>query len=426
MERKIWILALILLLVMGAGTAVAGQLTPKEQLGQLIFNDEKISINKNQSCAACHGPAVGWTGPDENINKHGTVYEGSVSGRFGNSKPPSSAYATLSPNLRRSKKVVGEFVGGSFWDGRATGEKLGNPAADQAQGPPLNPLEQGLPDKACVVFRVWQDFGALYTEVWGKDLGTIGWPPDMDQLCGQETWTNPFAPVELAEISQAYDNIALSIAAFEASPAVNAFSSKFDLYLAGRLDLTRQEKQGLILFNVKGKCARCHPSHKGPKGQPPLFTDFTYENIGMPRNPENPFYNEPAFNPLGAAWVDLGVGGFLQTRKDYAKYARQNMGKYKVPTLRNVDKRPHPDFVKAYGHDGYFKSLKEVVHFYSTRDVLPVCDGSNGPEGVNCWPLPELALNMNTKDLGKLGLTDAEEEAIVAFLKTLSDGYVGP
>ena len=88
MERKIWILALILLLVMGAGTALAGQLTPKEQLGQLIFNDEKISINKNQSCAACHGPAVGWTGPDEHINKHGAVYEGSISGRFGNSKPP--------------------------------------------------------------------------------------------------------------------------------------------------------------------------------------------------------------------------------------------------------------------------------------------------------------------------------------------------
>ncbi len=87
-------------------------------------------------------------------------------------------------------------------------------------------------------------------------------------------------------------------------------------------------------------------------------------------------------------------------------------GKHKVPTLRNVDKRPYPGFVKAYGHNGYFKSLKEIVHFYNTRDV----------SGAG-WPLPEVAENMNTAEMGKLGLTDAEEEAIVAFLGTLSDGY---
>ena len=88
------------------------------------------------------------------------------------------------------------------------------------------------------------------------------------------------------------------------------------------------------------------------------------------------------------------------------------MGKHKVPTLRNVDKRPYPEFVKAYGHNGYFKSLKEIVHFYNTRDV----------EGA-AWPPPEVPENVNTTELGNLGLSDAEEDAIVAFLKTLTDGY---
>ena len=102
------------------------------------------------------------------------------------------------------------------------------------------------------------------------------------------------------------------------------------------------------------------------------------------------------------------------------------MGKFKVPTLRNVDLRPAPDFVKAYGHNGYFKTLKGIVHFYNTRDVKPVCPGLYSEAQAlaeNCWPVPEVAENVNTTELGDLGLSDAEEDAIVAFLKTLSDGF---
>jgi cytochrome c peroxidase len=102
--------------------------------------------------------------------------------------------------------------------------------------------------------------------------------------------------------------------------------------------------------------------------------------------------------------------------------ALENMGKQKVPTLRNVDKRPSPSFVKAYAHNGYFKTLESIVHFYNTRDVLPVCTDTGIP-GVDCWPAPEVASNVNVAELGNLGLTAAEETAIVAFLKTLSDGY---
>jgi cytochrome c peroxidase len=145
-------------------------------------------------------------------------------------------------------------------------------------------------------------------------------------------------------------------------------------------------------------------------GRPTLFTDFTYDNIGTPKNPAYPFYTQAAFNPLGAAWVDEGLGAFLQTRPEYQAYAAQNMGKMKVPTLRNVDKRPHPEFVKAYGHNGYFKSLEEVVHFYNTRDALPLCSGavSDSP-GTNCWPAPEESANVNTEELGNLGLSAQEE-----------------
>jgi len=135
--------------------ANAQTLTPEEELGRSIFFDENLSINQNQSCATCHAPEAGWTGPDSAINAGGAVYEGSILGRFGNRKPPSSAYATPSPILHFVvEKKEPLFIGGNFWDGRATGEKLGNPAADQAQGPFLNPLEQALATPADVVERV--------------------------------------------------------------------------------------------------------------------------------------------------------------------------------------------------------------------------------------------------------------------------------
>jgi cytochrome c peroxidase len=99
-------------------------------------------------------------------------------------------------------------------------------------------------------------------------------------------------------------------------------------------------------------------------------------------------------------------------------------GKHKVPTLRNVDLRPDEYFVKAYGHNGYFKSLEGIVHFYNTRDVKPECPGAYTEAealAAGCWPPPEVAENVNTDELGDLGLTTEEEAAIVAFLKTLSD-----
>ena len=159
---------------------------------------------------------------------------------------------------------------------------------------------------------------------------------------------------------------------------MSPFSSKYDYYLQGLVQLTPQEQQGLTLFNGKGNCGSCHTSKPGPKGEPPLFTDFTYANLGIPKNPENPYYrmdrvnvDGKPINPEGANWVDLGLADFLRTSDDPAwrDKAPESRGKHRVPTLRNVDKRPSPDFPKAYMHNGVFKSLEDVVHFYNTRDV---------------------------------------------------------
>ncbi len=379
-------------------------LKPKEQLGKLLFFDERLSEPPGQSCAACHSSSTGWTGPNMQINETGGVYEGAVPGRFGNRKPNASAYATPAPIFHLVSEEEGTFVGGNFWDGRATGEELGNPAADQAQGPFLNPVEQNNPSEAVVVAKVCRGpYGLLFRIVYG-------W-----SICRP------------SHVERAYDGIALAIAAYEASPEVNAFSSKYDAYLARRADLTEKEHLGLRLFEGKAKCANCHPSQPGPRGEPPLFTDYTYDNVGVPRNPLNPWYEQLDFNPLGRAWMDYGLGAFLLTRPEWRQYARVNLGKHKVPTLRNVDKRPYPGFIKAYSHNAYFKSLESVVHFYNTRDVLPPCLAEvpevPGVPGVDCWPPPEVGLNLNTEELGNLGLTPEEEDALVAFMRTLSDGY---
>jgi cytochrome c peroxidase len=162
----------------------------------------------------------------------------------------------------------------------------------------------------------------------------------------------------------------------------------------------------LRLYEGKAGCAACHPNG----GAKALFTDFTYDNIGVPANPENPRRaTDPTFR-------DLGLGGFLgdDTRN----------GAQKVPTLRNLDKRPFTSAAKSFMHNGVFKTLELVVHFYNTRDVLGDCATTPNPQfGVNCWPAPEVLENVNRDELGDLGLTPAEEAAVVAYLKTLSDGY---
>lgn len=406
--KKVVVITLGVMFLLSWMAVRAVALSPQESLGKRIFFDQNLSINNNQACAACHAPQSGWTGPNPALNAGGAVYEGSISGRFGNRKPPSAAYATPSPILHfviQKKEAL--FIGGNFWDGRATGQRLGIPAAEQAQGPFLNPLEQAVNSAADVISSICaSSYAALFT-----------------QVCGPNA-------CDAAKVNAAYDCIGLSVAAFEASPEVNQFSSKYDAFLKGLADLTKQEKLGLNLFKSKGKCANCHVVDLGPNGEPPLLTDFTYDNLGVPRNQMNPFYSEPTFNPLGATWIDLGLGSFLAFVPDYQQFAAANYGKMKVPTLRNVDKwdaglGPR---MKAYTHNGYFKTLKQVVHFYNTRDVKPAClsafTTAEDAAAQGCWPVPEVPVNANTEELGNLHLTDAQEDAIVAFMQTFSDGFM--
>jgi cytochrome c peroxidase len=400
-----------LALAVAGVTAATSPLSDEASLGKAIFFDQTLSLKGNQACAACHDPAAGFTGPLAETNAHGAVYEGSVPGRFGDRKPPSAAYAAVSPILHVDKK--GTWVGGNFWDGRATGEKLGNPAADQAQGPFLNPKEQALPDSACVVERVCNaaTYDVAFTDVFGAGACDIAWPSDIDTTCATEGAQVALSSEDRATSDAAYDNIALAIAEYEGSAEVNAFTSKYDQSFGGGARLTQLERRGLALFQGKGGCKACHPSGPGA-----LFTDFTFDNLGVPINPENPAY-------VSTGFIDQGLGGYLEA----AGYPYEDeLGKQKVPTLRNVDLRPSEDFVKAYTHNGYFKSLEGIVHFYNTRDVLPTCEGNLTEAealAADCWPAPEVAENVNRDELGDLGLSTDDEAAIVAFLRTLSDGY---
>jgi cytochrome c peroxidase len=388
-------LSTVLILFLASGV-FAQDLSPKELLGKFIYFD-KISSPDSMSCADCHAPMSGFTGPTPGINKNGSVYRGAVPQRFGNRKPPSAAYATFSP-IFHYDDVEGLFVGGNFWDGRATGERLGNPAADQALGPFLNPVEHNNASKQDVLEQI---AGSEYAVLW------------------EEVWGEPISDETPEDIETNYDRVGLAIAAYEASSEVNPFSSKYDYSLKGQVELTEQEALGLEVYEGKALCAECHPSQVGEHGERPLFTDFTFDNLGVPKNPKNPFYkmdkvlldDGSPINPDGKDWIDPGLGGFLLTRSEWSHMAAENMGKHKVPTLRNVDKRPGNKSHKAFMHNGVFQSLEEVVHFYNTRDVEE-------------WADPEVLENVNTDELGDLGLTPEEEAAIVAFMKTLSDGYV--
>ncbi len=203
-----------------------------------------------------------------------------------------------------------------------------------------------------------------------------------------------------------------AIAAFEKTRTFNRFTSKFDFYLAQKTSLTSQESHGLTLFNGAANCASCHLSTPAiaPDGsvQPPMFTDFSYDNIGLPRNVNIP--DNPAPNP--------GLGG----RADIAARDPSGalIGKHKVMSLRNIALTP------PYGHNGVFRTLDQIVHFYNTRDTLngtPVKDITDNNSGVTAWPAPEIPQTVNKTELGHQSLSLTDEADLVAFLRTLTDGY---
>ncbi len=383
-------LAIVGMAAAGATTAMA--MTTEQTLGKKIYFDRNLSNPAGQACASCHLPKSGFADPDSFL----PVSEGVIPGRFGTRNAPSSAYAAFSPvfNFNRTTQA---YEGGQFWDGRAADLQ------QQAKGPFLNPVEMNNTKEGVVQAVRNSGYASLFRITYGFN--------------------------SLDDVDTAYNYVAKAIASFEGTKAVNKFSSKYDEYLKGEAALTSlkgeatlthmkgetaltpQERNGLALFNdpAKGNCAACHPSTSTEGMTPPLFTDYTYDNLGIPKNSE-------IESLIGAPVpVDLGLGGFLATTG--APDASLQNGKFKVPTLRNIAK------TGPYGHNGYFKSLEEIVHFYNTRDVLPSCSTNDPGEKITCWPSPEMTENVNRNELGNLGLSSQEEDDIVAFLRTLSDGY---
>ena len=409
-------------------------------LGKILFYDKYLSVNRNEACSFCHMPETGFSPPVSALNLTTVAYPGSVRTRFSARKPQSHTYAGYSPVLHYNLEQ-GDFVGGQFWDMRATGLRLDSALAEQAQGPPLNPVEMGLIDPACMVYRMsLRPYRSMAESLWGAQAFAVQWPANAARVCdrpGPAPDADPL-PLHLGAIDRGiaqttFDRIAEAIAAFEGSPEVAPFSSKYDYVMAGKAEFTPEEKAGYELF--RSNVTHCNECHRdGGPGEEPLFTDFTASNLGLPPNPALPFYKENTPDQLGytankdgTKFLDLGVGGFLASplnpNHEWAAMAKSYLGKYKTPTLRNVDKRPRADFVKAYMHNGYLKSLKEVVHFYNTRDTLPRCKPGDPGEKITCWPAPENPATINRKQLGDLKLTGQEEDMLVAFLKTLTDGY---
>ncbi len=342
------------------------EMNKKEKLGEILFFDTNLSINENMSCATCHSPETGFIDPDSDI----PVSEGSHSSLFGNRNSPTVTYALFVPPFHYDEEE-GLYKGGLFLDGNAKGGLV-----DQAKGPFLNPVEMAMPNGASVAEKVEaSSYSSLFKEVYGED--------SFDNL------------------DDAYNKVADAIAAFESTKVFRLFDSKYDRFLDGKATLTQQESNGLELFKGKGKCAECHTADIAKDGSHPIFTDFTYDNLGVPANPESPFYDlEENFNPKGIYFKDKGLGAFLKSQ-GVSNY-RKEYGKFRVPTLRNID------ITAPYMHNGVFKTLREVVSFYNTRDTRN-------------WPRAEESRNVNKDEIGDLGLSEKEIDDLVAFMKTLTD-----
>jgi cytochrome c peroxidase len=384
MEMKIWhpftMLGVMINLVTFSALG-AEVLTPKAELGRQLFFDKNLSEPAGQSCSSCHDPLAAFTDKD----KTQPTSKGVDTSLHGNRSAPTVMYAAFSPAFTFDRQA-NLYKGGQFWDGRA------KTLRDQAKGPFLNPIEMANPTPEAVIEKI-------------KNSSTTDYSTQFDAIYGKEALNT----------KQAYNYTVDAIAEFERSPVFNPFTSKYDFYLLGKARFTAQEKRGLIVFESKdkGNCIACHDSR--PSGTtPPLFTDFSYDNIGIPKNPDNPFYLlPPQFNVNGMAFVDLGLGGQLKLP--------DQEGKFKVPTLRNIA------LTSPYTHNGYFKTLRGVVAFYSTRNVIKRCNNSFTNEKTalqqKCWPMPEVTQNVNFSELGNLNLSQNDVNDVLAFLNTLTDGY---
>ena len=340
----------------------------KEDLGRILFFDVNLSKNRTQSCATCHNPNAGFVDDRDNgVKKMASLGDDGKS--LGDRQAPTASYAKFSPAFHFDEKAK-KYVGGQFWDGReATLE-------GQAGGPPLNPVEMGMSDKKAVVDRLKEN--TLYVDSFKK-------------IFGADIFKND---------DKAYEAMTIAIASFERTDEFSPFDSKYDRYLKGEYDLTPLEDLGKSIFfsNNNNSCANCHVL-KGEDKEGETFTNYQYHNIGTPANNELRAKN-------GVKAIDEG----LLANSNVSDVAQK--GKHKVPTLRNVA------VTGPYMHNGVFKDLKTVVEFY---DKYNNKDRNIDPETNKPWDEPEVKDNISLQELKANKLTDRKVEALVAFMKLLTD-----
>lgn len=330
-----------------------------EQLGQTLFFDTNLSNPPGQSCASCHDPSVAFAEPDS----HFPTSEGASAAVFGSRNTPTAMYAMFTPE-RSSDARGNDFEGGLFMDGRA------DSLEEQAVGPFLNPLEMNNSGAEEVI----------------QTIRESSYADDFETLFGAGA---------LDDADSALLQVGEALAAFERTETFSPFNSKFDAVQEGVESFTASERRGQGIFNGRGQCSRCHSTDPNALGHV-LFTNFEYENIGVPANPNNLFYqNDESLNPDGADFIDEGLGAVVNQNDEN--------GKFKVPTLRNVA------LTAPYMHNGVFNTLEEVVEFYNDRDV----DVSQGPAEVDA--------NISNIRIGDLGLNNGEVNDLVAFMETLTD-----
>ncbi|MDV7271339.1 cytochrome c peroxidase [Thioclava sp. A2] len=357
-----------------ASPATAPAPATLEDWGALLFMDTNLSQNRTQSCATCHDPDFAFVDPRETAAGR-AVSLGDDGRSLGDRNTPSAAYAMASPEFHRSEK--GEWIGGQFLDGRAA------TLADQAKGPPLNPLEMGLPSVEAVAERLAE---------------TPAHRAALKQLAGIDD--------PLADPEASFDAMTRAIAAFEKTPVFAPFDSRYDRFLRGEVRLTEEEELGRLLFfsSEFTNCNICHQLQAGPLSLNETFSTYAYHNIGVPANRKA--------RALNGAAADYRDNGLL----DNPDISQEDMrGRFKVPSLRNVA------VTEPYMHNGVFEDLRTVVLFYNKyNSALP--EDQINPETGAPFAAPEVegTLSMTELETGP-ALDDKRIDAIVAFLKTLTD-----
>lgn len=351
------------------------------ELGELLFFDPSFSVNRTMSCATCHDPSRGFS--DQRDNRTRTIVSlGDDQHSSGNRNAPSAGYANTSPRFHFNQALK-EYVGGQFLDGRAA------TLAEQAVGPPLNPVEMANPSAAQVVRRI--AVNPLYKKAFMRLYGALIFDPPQDER--QE----PAAYVAFGKAIQAFENSAM----------FSPYDSKYDRWLKGEYQLTLLEDLGRTLFfsNNNVTCNSCHRLKPEDSVREP-FTNHRYRNIGVPSNPEL-----RAISQLGSEYIDHGLlENPMVTDKKYD-------GKFKTPTLRNVA------VTGPYMHNGVFRDLRTVMAFY---DHYNNPARANNPETGKSWREPEVPGTVDREELKAHPLNERKIDALVAFMKTLTDRRYEP